>query len=73
MKILYVGRKDSLNMARPELEKKYNIKKGEPCEVTRKDGLYLTQEFPTSFVVVEDEAEKVSDLKKDQKDQKDQK
>jgi len=50
MNVEYIGRKDGVEMARPEMEKHYTFSKGKAVAVTRKDGLYLTEEFPRSFV-----------------------
>jgi len=54
MKIKYIGRKEALILTRPELGKKYTFKGDIPVEVTQKDGLYLTEEYPRSFEIIEE-------------------
>ena len=62
MLLKYKGRKEKLNLSRPELEKKYTFKGDTPLDVTDKDGELLLNTYPRSFERVE---EKKGDGKED--------
>ena len=51
MFVKYKGFKEEIKMTRPELSQAYEFGKG-PVETTDEDGLFLTENFPTSFEVV---------------------
>lgn len=67
MLLKYKGRKESLNLTRPELEKNYTFKGSNPVEVTENDGALLLKSYPRSFDMVEAE-EKVEKGKGKDKD-----
>ncbi len=51
MFVEYKGFKEELKITRAELCKSYKFGK-DPVETTDEDGLFLTENFPTSFVAV---------------------